>query len=369
MDRSMNTELINNILTVLVKISIHRFPSIRFLHLPSSLPTYWLPTSPPHRYSTTTITRYFQKTKGTVDESKEGCAKNTGLAKHQQKSAFISSSKTIRFKNIREFMIHINHQRNQQSNHSLRLDTFMQAKKRKTHITSTHIFGVVIKTIVRHNNPNHLLSLSLTTALRPTGPTSFQSSTKIPTNFLIRLHFKLDPPQRQSQSTYRFIPRNMQNQNHPLPTPRAIKSGLGTVKEQKPPLGFSLHSHKSSGSGHKLDLTKSHQEKEAKRLHSKADPSLAMTEAEPSAVANEVATSLAPIRAIQHRDSQGNPIGSGSRSFKSDTKQMERPLDTIRAFEAAIDGNYSSRKSMMRAESEVGSTYNNRRSSYYAVSS
>ncbi|KAB8302043.1 hypothetical protein EYC80_005495 [Monilinia laxa] len=120
------------------------------------------------------------------------------------------------------------------------------------------------------------------------------------------------------------------------------------------------------GSGHKLDLTESHREKEAKRLHTKADPSLAMTEAEPSAVANEVASSLAPIRAIQHRDSQGNPIADPDRSNPT-RNRWERPLDTIRAFEAAIDGNYSSRKSMMRAESEVGSTYNNRRSSYYAA--
>ncbi|KAG4028476.1 hypothetical protein MFRU_021g00660 [Monilinia fructicola] len=158
----------------------------------------------------------------------------------------------------------------------------------------------------------------------------------------------------------------MQNQNHPLPTPPGNQERPGNRQRTKTSSGFSLHSHKSSGSGHKLDLTESHQEKEAKRLHSKADPSLAMTEAEPSAVANEVATSLAPIRAIQHRDSQGNPIADPDRSNPT-RNRWERPLDTIRAFEAAIDGNYSSRKSMMRAESEVGSTYNNRRSSYYAA--
>jgi hypothetical protein len=41
-------------------------------------------------------------------------------------------------------------------------------------------------------------------------------------------------------------------------------------------------SHKSTGSGtHKIDLHETPAEKEAKRLHSKADPTLAMQEAEP----------------------------------------------------------------------------------------
>ncbi|KAF5878199.1 uncharacterized protein Bfra_000364 [Botrytis fragariae] len=161
----------------------------------------------------------------------------------------------------------------------------------------------------------------------------------------------------------------MQNQNHPLPSPPGNQERPGNRQRAKTSSGFSLHSHKSSGSGsgQKLDLTETHREKEAKRLHSKADPSLAMTEAEPSAVANDVATSLAPIRAIQHRDSQGNPIADPDRSNPTRSR-WERPLDTIRAFEAAIDGNYSSRKSMIRgSESDVGSTYN-RRNSYYAAS-
>ncbi|KAF7878875.1 hypothetical protein EAF04_000078 [Stromatinia cepivora] len=158
----------------------------------------------------------------------------------------------------------------------------------------------------------------------------------------------------------------MQNQNHPLPSPPGNQERPGNRPRTKTSSGFSLHSHKSSGSGQKLDLTESHREKEAKRLHTKADPSLAMTEAEPSAVASEVPTSLAPIRAIQHRDSQGNPIADPDRSNPTRSR-WERPLDTIRAFEAAIDGNYSSRKSMIRAESDVGSTYN-RRNSYFAAS-
>jgi hypothetical protein len=46
--------------------------------------------------------------------------------------------------------------------------------------------------------------------------------------------------------------------------------------------------------------------------------------------------------------------------------RWERPLDTIRSFEAAIDGQYSSRRSMLRSDSESVAWGNNRRNSYYA---
>jgi len=82
---------------------------------------------------------------------------------------------------------------------------------------------------------------------------------------------------------------------------------------------------------------------------------MAMTEAEPSMVANDVQTSLAPIRAIQHRDNQGIPIADPDRSNPTRSR-WERPLDTIRSFEAAIDD-----------LAEGAATYN-RRSSYYAGS-
>ncbi|KAG9238363.1 hypothetical protein BJ875DRAFT_57452 [Amylocarpus encephaloides] len=150
----------------------------------------------------------------------------------------------------------------------------------------------------------------------------------------------------------------MMASNHPLPTPPG---------QQRPRAksGFSFHSHKSNGSGgdHKLTTTESHQEKESKRLHSKADPSMAITEAEPSAVASDVQSSLAPIRAIQHRDTQGNPIADPDRSNPTRSR-WERPLDTIRSFEAAIDGNYS-RKSYIRTNSADTQSNYNRRSSYY----
>ncbi|KAM3086639.1 hypothetical protein ACMFMF_000585 [Clarireedia jacksonii] len=172
-------------------------------------------------------------------------------------------------------------------------------------------------------------------------------------------------------------------QNHPLPSAPGEQQRPGQGRQRTKSSAFSLHSHKSSGSGTKIEIIETHREKESLRLHGKADPSMAMMEAEPSAVANE-ASSLASIRALQHKDSQGNPIGSlvhfstmclfyaltdcfstadPDRSNPTRSR-WERPLDTIRAFEAAIDGNYTSRKSYIRTESDVGSTYN-RRSSYF----
>lgn len=153
--------------------------------------------------------------------------------------------------------------------------------------------------------------------------------------------------------------------DHPLPTPPGQQQQRPGQQRSRAKSSFSFrsnHSHKSSGSGGKIDLHETHGEKESKRLHSKADPSMAITEAEPSAVASGVKSSLAPIRAIQHRDNQGNPIADPDRSNPTRSR-WERPLDTIRAFEAAIDGNYS-RKSYMRTDSaESGATFN-RRSSY-----
>jgi len=90
---------------------------------------------------------------------------------------------------------------------------------------------------------------------------------------------------------------------------------------------------------------------------------MAIMEAEPSAVASGVKSQLASIRAIQHLDANGNPIADPDRSNPTRSR-WERPLDTIRAFEAAIDGNYS-RKPYRRTES-ADSIAQNRRSSYYA---
>lgn len=84
-----------------------------------------------------------------------------------------------------------------------------------------------------------------------------------------------------------------------------------------------------------------------------------------------VKSSLASLRSIQHKDAYGNPIGTVKRialdfrciansSFpivdpdrsNPTRNRWERPLDTIRSFEAAIDGGYSNRRSIVRPGTE-----------------
>lgn len=72
-------------------------------------------------------------------------------------------------------------------------------------------------------------------------------------------------------------------------------------------------------------------------------------------------SSLAPLRAITHKDPLGNPIADPDKSNPTRSR-WERPLDTIRSFEAAIDGGYS-RKSIYRSETDSAAGWN-RRSSF-----
>lgn len=119
---------------------------------------------------------------------------------------------------------------------------------------------------------------------------------------------------------------------------------------------LSFGSHKSRDSVPKIDMTETDRDKNARRIKGKADPSVAIKEVEPSVRAQEQST-MKPIRAIQHRDSTGNVITDPDRSNPT-RPRMERPLDTIRSFEAAIDGGYNKRFSMQP-------DMQSRRSSYY----
>ncbi|THC97992.1 hypothetical protein EYZ11_002494 [Aspergillus tanneri] len=104
--------------------------------------------------------------------------------------------------------------------------------------------------------------------------------------------------------------------------------------------GRSSHSHHSNNSN-KIDLTESAEEKAKRTLHSKADPMVAMNEAQPITVALEKST-LSSLREMQHKDQYGNIITDPDLSNPT-RPRLERPLDTIRSFEAAIYGTYSSR--------------------------
>ncbi|KAK4162131.1 meiotically up-regulated gene 9 protein [Cladorrhinum sp. PSN259] len=145
--------------------------------------------------------------------------------------------------------------------------------------------------------------------------------------------------------SYQFAQSPLQQQQYPSQQQTA---------QQRPPQrksrSFSFRSDKSHGSGNhpqKADLVETSAEKDAKRIHSKADPLLAMQEAEPAQVAATVKSSLASLRNVQHKDAWGNPIADPDRSNPTRSR-WERPLDTIRSFEAAIDGGYNNRRSIIR---------------------
>ncbi|KAK1239656.1 hypothetical protein MKX07_001110 [Trichoderma sp. CBMAI-0711] len=127
---------------------------------------------------------------------------------------------------------------------------------------------------------------------------------------------------------------------------------------------FSFLSDKSrkNSASNKIDLHETHAEKETRRLHSKADPTLAMNEAEPSVEAMMTASSRPPLRSIQHKDAYGNVIADPDLSNPT-RNRWERPLDTIRSFEAAIEGDFA-RRSMHRSETDPSANFS-RRNSYY----
>ncbi|ORY66197.1 uncharacterized protein BCR38DRAFT_174559 [Pseudomassariella vexata] len=177
------------------------------------------------------------------------------------------------------------------------------------------------------------------------------------------------PPRRDTQ------PSPQPHQYHPQYEPQTKKQPSPRTNSRPKSRAFSFRSDKSqkaeksaptSGS-YKItsaDLHETSAEKAKKRLHSKADPTMAMNEAEPSAVAQSAANfdEHAPLRSIQHRDRNGNLIVEPDRSNPTRSR-WERPLDTIRSFEAAIDGGYN-RKSVYNAETDSVANWD-RRSSYY----
>ncbi|EEH10744.1 predicted protein [Histoplasma capsulatum G186AR] len=127
--------------------------------------------------------------------------------------------------------------------------------------------------------------------------------------------------------------------------------------------GKSEKSRKSSGSQHKIKLTETHEEKEAYRPRTYADPTRAIQELQPAAVALQK-SNLESLRAIQHKDIYGNPITDPDLSNPT-RHRFERPLDTIRSFEAAIDGSYLNRRvSYIRGDESANGGYS-RRSSYF----
>ncbi|KAG6067648.1 hypothetical protein E4U32_003240 [Claviceps aff. humidiphila group G2b] len=168
----------------------------------------------------------------------------------------------------------------------------------------------------------------------------------------------------QAQSFQQYPHYQQHQQPH---EPSSLQYSHPTAEQQHSgqakPRSYSIHSQRTyRSSGSRQDFHETHEEKEAKRIHSKADPTLAMSEAEPSMIAAMKSDTMkTSLRSIQHRDPWGNPIADPDKSNPT-RNRWERPLDTIRSFEAAIDGGYQ-RKSLHRAETDSAATWN-RRNSY-----
>ncbi|KAJ5154211.1 Protein of unknown function DUF2406 [Penicillium coprophilum] len=132
--------------------------------------------------------------------------------------------------------------------------------------------------------------------------------------------------------------------------------------------GFSVKSDKSdkSGStGHKRGISESSEEKARRNLHTKADPLIAMNELQPIAVALEK-SNLGSLREIEFKDQYGNVITDPDLSNPT-RPRLERPLDTIRSFEAAIYGTYSNNRASYARTEDAASQMGDfsRRTSYY----
>ncbi|KAL7927461.1 hypothetical protein ACQKWADRAFT_4221 [Trichoderma austrokoningii] len=153
------------------------------------------------------------------------------------------------------------------------------------------------------------------------------------------------------------------NKERPLPSPTQQAASQSEQHQRSNSHRFSFLSDKGRKNSvtTKIDLHETHAEKDSRRLHSKADPTLAMNEAEPSVEAVMAATSLSPLRSIQHKDAYGNVIADPDLSNPT-RNRWERPLDTIRSFEAAIEGDYA-RRSMYRSDTDPSANFS-RRNSY-----
>ncbi|KAF4552559.1 Hypothetical protein D9617_9g023480 [Elsinoe fawcettii] len=129
---------------------------------------------------------------------------------------------------------------------------------------------------------------------------------------------------------------------------------------------FSIKSDKSNGPTSPAERAEKERRDSFLRGESKANPNAAVLELQPASRNVMEKVTLDSLRGIQAKDAQGNTITEPDLSNPT-RPRWERPLDTIRAFEKAIDGEYS-RRSHQRSQSEYDQSHNNnytsRRSSY-----
>ncbi|KAK3719066.1 hypothetical protein LTR37_004630 [Vermiconidia calcicola] len=119
--------------------------------------------------------------------------------------------------------------------------------------------------------------------------------------------------------------------------------------------GFSYASNKTAGSKNESKYDGSPQDKARRDSFykglSKANPNAAMTEEQPAEANAHEQSTIANLRGYQHRDMYGNPIADPDLSNPT-RPRMERPLDTIRNFEKAIDDGYKRRSTYIKQDSE-----------------
>ncbi|KKY15492.1 hypothetical protein UCRPC4_g06359 [Phaeomoniella chlamydospora] len=145
---------------------------------------------------------------------------------------------------------------------------------------------------------------------------------------------------------------------------------MASYESKKSGKSHKSHKSRSSGNSHKLDLTESARDK--LRLHGKTDPSAAMTEMQPAAMALEQPT-LANLRSASFTDRTGQPIHEPDSSNPARSK-WESPLQTIRGFQDDIDRTYREKRvsSAIERPQSRGDMYGprtgqSRRSSYFAA--
>ncbi|KAL8782835.1 MAG: hypothetical protein Q9213_005074 [Squamulea squamosa] len=137
------------------------------------------------------------------------------------------------------------------------------------------------------------------------------------------------------------------------------------------------HRKSSSSSQVKVDnLIETPQEKASHRVTSKADPTKAINEAQPGCYpphgaltgnteSDRIMQMFKHARSLLWKISACCNIETADPDRSNPTRpRLERPLDTIRAFEAAIDGSYE-RTTPSRADTSDGMTGQSRRTSYY----
>ncbi|KAJ5901411.1 hypothetical protein N7504_007405 [Penicillium tannophilum] len=94
-------------------------------------------------------------------------------------------------------------------------------------------------------------------------------------------------------------------------------------------MGSSRSSSERTGSMHSAEMPK-------KVLQTKADPNLALHEAQPMSLGNHGDYNTSSLGSLQHKDREGKIIADPDRCNPT-RNRLERPLDTIRSFQAAID--------------------------------